>query len=117
RVVANGVDEDGKVINSSAWFAETDEAFARSRFDYIDTFLEDFTAENLEKVVTEAVERQEQAEGVKAVTYEEQKASLTSKELDFDTLFDAIKEVGTALHKADKLELVQETIEDHLGEG
>lgn len=70
---SNGVDEDRKVIKSSAWLAETEEHFARSRFDYIDTYLPEFTAENLEKAIIEAVERQEQAEGIVAVTYEEQK--------------------------------------------
>lgn len=117
HVVSQGVDDEGRVVNSKAYFTETEDFFARSRFDYIDPFIESFTAENLEKAVTEAVKRQEEAEGVKAVTYEEQKESLTSEKLDFDTLFESIKKVGTALQEADKLEEVVETIEDHLGDG
>lgn len=116
-VKSNGVDENGKVIKSSAYFAETDEFFARSRFDYIDPYLKEFTAENLEKAVTEAIKRQEEAEGVKAVSYEEQKEMFTSEELDFDELLAEIKEVGTKLHEAGKLEMVTETIEKHFGEG
>ena len=116
-VRSNGVDENGKVIKSSAYFAETDEFFARSRFDYIDTYLEEFTAENLEKVVNKAIERQEEAEGIEAVSYEEQKELFTSKELDFDELLEGIKKAGTELHEAGKLELVTEVIEEHFGEG
>lgn len=60
---SNGVDENKNVIKSSAWLAETDEFFARSRFDYIDTYLEEFTAENLNQAIIEAVERQEALKG------------------------------------------------------
>lgn len=111
----NGIDEDGKVIKSSAWFAQTDEFFARSRFDYIDTYLEEFTAENLERVIAKAIERQEEAEGFEAVSYEEQKKSLTSEELNYDDLMSEIKQIGKELHKEGKLEELQEVVERHLG--
>ncbi|MCY9166537.1 ATP-binding protein [Bacillus atrophaeus] len=114
---SNGVDEDRKVIKSSAWLAETDEHFARSRFDYIDTYLPEFTAENLEKAIVEAVERQEQAEGIVAVTYEEQKQNNASEELDYDSLMEQIKEVGIKLNGEGRLEEVNEITEKHLGKG
>lgn len=114
---SNGVDEEGKVIKSSAYLAETDEFFARSRFDYIDTYIEEFTAENLEKVIIEAIQRQEEAEGVKAVTYEEQKTIYTSEELDYDKLMEEIKQVGIALTKAGKGEELTAVVEKHLGAG
>ncbi|MCY8934427.1 ATP-binding protein [Bacillus atrophaeus] len=114
---SNGVDEDRKVIKSSAWLAETDEHFARSRFDYIDTYLPEFTAENLEKAIIEAVERQEQAEGIVAVTYEEQKQNNASEELDYDSLMEQIKEVGIKLNGEGRLEEVNEITEKHLGKG
>lgn len=114
-LVSNGLDEDGKVVKSSAWFAKTDEFFARSRFDYIDTYLEEFTAENLEEVIANAVERQEEAEGVSAVTYEEQKEALTSTELNYDELMKRIKTVGNKLHKADRLQELDEVVANHLG--
>lgn len=114
---SNGVDEDRKVIKSSAWLAETEEHFARSRFDYIDTYLPEFTAENLEKAIIEAVERQEQAEGIVAVTYEERKQNNASEELDFNSLMDQIKEIGMKLNEEGRLEEVNEITEKHLGKG
>ena len=114
-LTSNGIDEEGKVIKSSAWFAETDEFFARSRFDYIDTHLQEFTAENLEKVIAKAIERQEEVEGITAVTYEEQKESFTSEKLDYEELMEEIKQTGGKLHKAGKLESLQEVVEKHLG--
>lgn len=114
---SNGVDEEGKVIKSSAWFAETDKWFARSRFDYIDTYLEEFTAENLEEVIAEAIRRQEEAEGVKAVTYSEQKERFTSEELSYEELMEEIKVIGSQLAEADKLDELQEVVEKHLGAG
>ncbi|MCP1459548.1 ATP-binding protein [Bacillus amyloliquefaciens] len=114
---SNGVDEDRKVIKSSAWLAETDEHFARSRFDYIDTYLPEFTAENLEKAIIQAVERQEKAEGIVAVTYEEQKQNNASEELDYNSLMEQIKEVGIKLNEEGRLEEVNEITEKHLGKG
>lgn len=116
-LTSNGVDEDRNVIKSSAWFAETDEFFARSRFDYIDTYLEEFTAENLEKVIADAIERQEKAEGIQAVTYEEQKESFASEELNYDSIMEEIMDVGNKLAEAERLEELQEAVEKHLGVG
>src|SRR5699024_6400594 len=114
-LTSNGVDEDGNVINSSAWFAERPEFFARSRFDYIDTYLEEYTAENLEATIIKAIERQEEADGVEAVTYEEQKQMLHSEELDYDTLMAEVKEVGAKLQELDKLDDIYEISEKHIG--
>jgi AAA domain len=116
-LTSNGVDEDRNVIKSSAWFAETDEFFARSRFDYIDTYLPEFTAENLEKVIAVAIERQEEAEGVKAVSYEEQNERFKSDALNYDDLMEEIMAVGGQLAEAERLEDLQEVVEKHLGVG
>ncbi|KOS00963.1 AAA family ATPase, partial [Paenibacillus polymyxa] len=78
HVRSNGIDEKNQVIKSSAFLAETDKFFARSRFDYIQTGLKEFTAEALEEAIIKAIEKQEQVEGIKAVTYEEQKETLKS---------------------------------------
>jgi hypothetical protein len=118
-LTSNGVDEEGNVVKSSAWFAETTEFFARSRFDYMDTHIEEFTAENLEKVIAEGIERQEKAEGIKAVSYGEQKESYKSEVLDFSSLVEQINKLGQKIAEEDedRLPEVIELIEKHLGKG
>lgn len=116
-LTSNGVDEDRQVIKSSAWLAETEDFFARSRFDYIDTFLEEFTAENLESAIIEAVERQEKAEGITAVSFEQQKENNSSEKVDFDDLMEEIKAVGGQLAEAERLDELQEIVDKHLGKG
>lgn len=118
-LTSNGVDENGKVVKSSAWFAETPEFFARTKFDYMDTHIEEFTAENLEKVIIEGIERQEKAEGIAAVSYDEQKVSYESEKLDFDKLVQEINDLGQEIMEQDedKLQDVVDVIEKHLGKG
>lgn len=116
-LTSNGVDEERNVIKSSAWFAETDEFFARSRFDYIDTYLPEFTAENLEKVIAVAIERQEEAEGIKAVSYEEQNERYKSDALNYDDLMEQIVDAGGKLAEAERLDELTEVVEKHLGVG
>jgi hypothetical protein len=116
-LTSNGIDEDKNVIKSSAWFAETDEFFARSRFDFIDTYLPEFTSENLEKVIAVAIERQEEAEGIKAVSYNEQSERFKSDALNFDDLMEQIVEAGGRLAEADRLDELTEVVEKHLGVG
>lgn len=74
----NGVDEEGQVIKSSGYLAETEHYFARSRFSYIDTYLPEFTAENLSDAIKRAIEKQEEADGLSAVSYDEQQAVFAS---------------------------------------
>ena len=116
-LTSNGIDENGKVIKSSAWFAETPQFFARSRFDYMTTYIPEFTAENLEEAIAEGIRLQEEAEGIKAVSYDEQKETFKSEELDFKSLIDEINEVGKAVATAGFLDDLLETIEKHLGKG
>lgn len=112
---SNGIDEDGKVIPSSAWLAESDKWFARSRFDYIDTFIPEFSAESLEKTIAEAIKRQEEAEGVATVSYEEQKQLFASEELDFNSIKEELNALGNQLAQAGFLDDLLEMVEKHLG--
>ncbi len=116
-LTSNGVDEEGNVVPSSAWFAETEKYFARSKFDYMITHIETFSAENLEKALVEAIEKQEEIEGVKAVTFQEQNEIYKSEELDFDKLVAEINQLGTQLAELERVEEVIEVIEKHLGKG
>ena len=116
-VKPNGVDEEGKVINSSGYLAQTGEFFARSRFDYIDTYIQNFTAENLEKAIIEAIEKQEKVEGVKAVAFHEQKTAFESVNISYDELMEKIGEAGEKFIDANKADALVEIVEKHLGKG
>lgn len=116
-VESNGVDEDGKVIPSSAYLAETDRFFARSRFDTTPTCLPVWSAEALEEAVNIGIKGLEEKSGVKAVSYQEQKEQNTTKEYDYDETMDALQEVGQRFASAGKMEELTEIVEQTLGKG
>ncbi len=116
-VSSNGVDEEGNVIKSSGYLAQTDKFFARSRFNYIDTSIPEFTAENLENAIIKAIEKQEEVEGVKAVSYQTQKTTFESEKLDYDKLMNDIGTVGEKFINANKVNELVEIVEKHLGKG
>ena len=116
-VESNGVDEDGKVIPSSAYLAETDRFFARSRFTECVTEITPYTAENLEKAIKDAIEAEEKKSGIAAVDYKEQQAMNTSVALDFEQLMDDIQKLGEKINEAGHFDDLVEIIEKTLGAG
>jgi hypothetical protein len=112
---SNGIDEKNNVIKSSAYFNETKEFFARSRFNYIQNHLPEFTAENLEQALIQAIKKQEEVEGIKSVTYEQKKEVYDSGELDFDKIVAEINELGKKFQAAKRLVECTEIIERHIG--
>lgn len=80
---ANGVDEHGKVIKSSAYSAETNRWFARSRFEYFPTYIQEFTKENLEQALTKAIELEAQAKGSSPISQEEKQELTSMPKQDF----------------------------------
>lgn len=111
---SQGVDEKGKVVKSKAFLAETPSFFARSRFDYIDTSIEEYTAENLEKAIITAIERQEKAEGIKTATFEEVKA-MNNTDLDYDEIMEEVKKEYVRISGLEKLEEYVKVVEENLG--
>ena len=116
-LTSGGVDEDGKVVLSTAHFAQTNDFFARSRFTECATELNPFTAEGLEKIIADAVEAEEKKSGVKAVDYEVQKSQNTSVVRDYEELMNEIQETGQKLVEANQLEALTEIVEEVLGRG
>ncbi|HAR6368970.1 TPA: ATP-binding protein [Staphylococcus pseudintermedius] len=112
----NGVDDEGNVILSTGYVRETDEYFARSRFDLMPNVIEPFTAENLEEAVRIGVERAEQAGG-KAVTYEEFVENTSSEKLNFGELQEKLIGLGKAYMEAGRLDESTEVMDDTFGEG
>lgn len=114
---SNGVDENNNVINSSAYLAETDRFFARSRFKYTPTYIKEFTAENLEKAIIEGIEKEEEINGIKTVTYAEQKAQNTAEAIDFDATMEALQEIGMRFAESNNMDILTEIVENTLGAG
>ena len=114
---SNGVDDEGRVIPSSAYLAETDQFFARSRFDTTPTYLPEWSAEALEEAVNMGIAGKEKESGVKAVSYAEQKAQNTSVTYDYDEVMDKLQEVGQKFAVAGKMDELTEIVEDTLGKG
>jgi len=116
-VKSNGVDEDGKVIPSSAYLAETDEYFARSRFDTTPTYLPVWSAEALEEAVNIGVQGLVDRTGVDAVSYDVQKEMNTTETYDFDEVMDKLMAIGQRFADADKMEELTDIVEATLGVG
>ena len=114
---SNGVDENGKVILSTAHFAETDTFFARSRFTECVTEITPFSAENLEKVVKDAVAAEAAKSGIAAISYEEQKAQNVSETVEFEEIVEMLRELSGRYQDSDKIDEWQEKVEDILGKG
>lgn len=118
-VRGNGVDQDtGKPIHSSLILAGSDECFARTRNDYFDPIIEDFTAENLVNAYYKAIERQEKAEGITAVSKQERDEMFETPKRDFNDLMDAVVKAGEqVMEKYGSKEKLTEVVENVLGKG
>lgn len=114
-IAPNGVDEENRVIKSSAYFAQTDRFFARSRYDYMDTWIQEFTIENLEKAIADGIARQAEAEGVASVDYDVQKAQNTAQILSYDELMEKAAVYSNKLIDAGETERAVEVVENTLG--
>lgn len=114
---SNGVDENNKVIKSSAYLAETNEFFARSRFENTPTYIPEFTAENLEKAIIEGIEKEAESKGATAVTYAEQKENNTAKIADYDEVMTELQDVGMKFTENNYIDELTEIVESVLGVG
>lgn len=113
---SNGLDEEDKPIYSSAYLAESDEFFARTRYSYMDTFVKEFTAESLTDAIVEGIKRQNEAEGFSGVSFEEQQEIYDDGDEDIDDIKEAIKELYEKLDGLDRLEEYGDVVSEHLGD-
>lgn len=116
-VRANGFDADGKEIKSSLILVNSPHALAGSRFDYMPPILKEFSAENVLKAIADAVEAQEQSEGVKATTFAEQSAPFQPKkeEIPFEELQFKIGELAQKLHDQDRMDEYYKIVDEDWG--
>lgn len=114
-LTSNGVDENNRVIPSSAWLAETDQFFARSRFDYMDTYLEVFSAENLIKAIEEGINRQIEIENAEVTDFAGQQDMYTSSvTMNHEETIEALRNQYTRLDEIERLDIWEETVAKHL---
>ena len=79
-IKSNGVDEDGKVIKSTAYTAETKYFFARSRYGN-PPFAFEFTADNLIQMIEDAVKESAENEGLNLVSFTDKTETYTREDL------------------------------------
>jgi hypothetical protein len=118
---SNGLDEAGKPIHSSAYLAESKDFFARTRFSYMDTYIEDFTAENLVSTIVEGIKRQNKAEGFDNVDFKEQQDIYKEEKVNFKDVIEIIKgQYEQLLDKDDDSHALEDffldTVEKYLGD-
>lgn len=113
----NGVDETGVEIKSSLFMTNTRKYHAGSRFDYLTSHLKEFTAENLQAAIAEAIEKQEKADGVKAVDYTTQAKTYKVVEKSYDEMKDEIRAIAEKMFNNEQGEKYKSIVEDHLGKG
>lgn len=117
-VKGNGVNpETGHPLHSSLMLAGTEEWFARTRNEYFDPYIEDFTAENLVKAYYDALDRQEKAEGVAPITMQEKDEMYATEKVDFGVLMDQVAKACAELAAKKGNEVVVDIVETTLGTG
>ena len=114
---SNGVDDENKELHSSAYLVETEDFFARRRFHEMDTYIEDFTAENLTETIIEGIKKQNIAEGYDNVSFQEQQEIYDNSDETFEDVIEEIKELFIQMKEIDATEDYLDVVEDHLGEG
>lgn len=78
-LIPNGVDENGDTIFSTAICKETKEVFARSRYK-MQSKIEKFTAQNLEKAILKAIETSAKDEGAETKEWEKKDEEYSVKD-------------------------------------
>lgn len=114
---SNGVNEKGVPLKSSAFFVETPQWFARTRFEHMTPALKEFTAENLQKAIEDAVQKTAEKSGTEAVTFEEKNEAVEEKQVKIsrEEALEKIKNLGMALAKAGHANQANDIVKEVLG--
>lgn len=116
-VKANGMDENKVERKSSALLVNTPQYHAGSRFDYLPTYLKEFTMENLEKALEDAITKQEQEKTGSTASYSTYVETNTTVEIPFEQLVDEIGTIAKQLHADGKFGLYEEVVSRLLSKG
>lgn len=114
----NNPDDEGNEVKSSLFLKNTRKYHARSRFPAMVPYLKEFTAENLQKAIHDAVMAQQAVDGVAAVSYEEQKENeIAMPSASYEDLFNSIKDIAIKMNENGQSVQYKEVIERYLGPG
>lgn len=113
----NSVDENGRTVHSSLMLAGSDDYFARTRNEYFEPMIEDFTAANLVKAYYDALDRQAKAEGIEAVSKSERDKQYERPKRTFEEVMTELQEVGGQVAEKYGKDKLVETVEKTLGVG
>lgn len=102
---SNGIDNEGNCIPSSGYLVETSDFFARTRFRYMDTYIEKFTADNLIETMKVGIRKQNEIEGNESVDFEEQQDVYKVDET-FEDVKDEIAEIFKKIQESDNEDLI-----------
>lgn len=116
-VKSNGVNEDGSIIKSSCYFAETKEYKAGTRFEHMPRVLKEFSAKSLQDAIKLAVELKEKETGNKSVTFDEHKIeeAKEKKEYTLEEIVAEIKPLVKSLWKKPNIEEIKDIFSRNLG--
>ena len=118
HVVSNGVDKDFNVINSSCVFADTDLEFGRTKFSpYMETRLENFTAENFEKCVKDGIDAKAKAENFKTVKEEVIREQNKTEMKSYEELMTELGSLGNQMQTDGYADDLKYIVSHRLGEG
>lgn len=113
----NGLDENGDEIKSSIFFASSKDFLGGSRFRFMPKVIEEFTAENVQAAIKEAVQKEEEVTGIKSISYEEKVKDEKVDKIPFDELMEKVRLVGEKLAANDHMDDLLFIVEDILGVG
>jgi len=113
----NGIDStSGEEIKSSLYLANSIHYHAGSRFDFLQGKIEEFTAENLEKAIADAVDKQATASDNSTVDYNQYVEEKKVDRLTFDEMKEQVRCYVQVMQKDEALfAKYKEIVEEHLG--
>lgn len=113
----NGLDEHGNEILSSAFFVNTPYFLSRSRFTYMPKKLQEFTLENLESALSEAIEKEEAEKSGSTVSFKDFQETQHPAEATLEELKEKVKECVMKLQSLNRMEEYMEIVSKYLPSG
>ena len=107
---SNGMDENHRVVPSSAILGECNLCFARTKWDNMKLYLPEYSAKNLQDTIAEAINEQKN-NGVKTGSYkEQQKSFVESLSVDFNDIKTKIGQLVGEIYKYDNEDMEGENM-------